>query len=243
MGFREERAAGVRATPVRALDEGRRPSSAKSKRSPAAFFCRPRPGVRSARWASSCASAGMYVPAAALHTGTLRNPGALLFRRRPGTSPGGALPVGRDRRHAGRLGSRARPWPACASRRASPIRAPWTGSISPCASRFPTPASARCDRCCWRGRRRRACSSKLDSLAALEEWRAFELTPKDWAARFPHCAICSVRRRRSRRDARMALQWRSQAQALDASTKRSEEAAAGLRCGPRDRSRRRTGAR
>ena len=29
---------------------------------------------------------------------------------------------------------------------------------------------------------------KLDSLAALEEWRAFVLTPKDWAARFSHTA-------------------------------------------------------
>jgi ATP-dependent helicase/DNAse subunit B len=52
---------------------------------------------------------------------------------------------------------------------------------------------------------------KLDSLAALEEWRAFTLTPKNWAARFStlrHLFVPSPPAELATHD--LALQWRSQ---------------------------------
>jgi RecB family exonuclease len=56
---------------------------------------------------------------------------------------------------------------------------------------------------------------KLDSLAGLEEWRGFTLTPKDWAARFG--TLRHLFRPAPPPDPathELALQWRSQAAAL-----------------------------
>jgi ATP-dependent helicase/DNAse subunit B len=70
---------------------------------------------------------------------------------------------------------------------------------------------------------------KLDSLAKLEEWRSFELHPKDWAAR------CKTLRNYFRpappsagaaHD--LALEWRSQSAALDAFDEALDEAALAL---------------
>ncbi len=56
---------------------------------------------------------------------------------------------------------------------------------------------------------------KLDSLAALEEWRAFALTPKDWAARFSTLrALFHPAPPGAHATHEMALQWRSQSTAL-----------------------------
>ncbi|MGD0771633.1 MAG: PD-(D/E)XK nuclease family protein [Candidatus Solibacter sp.] len=52
---------------------------------------------------------------------------------------------------------------------------------------------------------------KLDSLASLEEWRAFSLTPKDWAARFStlrHLFVPAPPAEPATHE--LALQWRSQ---------------------------------
>jgi ATP-dependent helicase/DNAse subunit B len=70
---------------------------------------------------------------------------------------------------------------------------------------------------------------KLDSLAKLEEWRAYSLHPRDWAARFKTL-------RNFFRPARpalpathdLALDWRSQAAALDAFDEAVGEAALAL---------------
>lgn len=70
---------------------------------------------------------------------------------------------------------------------------------------------------------------KLDSLAALEEWRSYSLHPKDWAARFrtlrnlfrPAQPIAGATHD-------VALDWRSQAAALDAFDEALDEAALAL---------------
>jgi len=56
---------------------------------------------------------------------------------------------------------------------------------------------------------------KLDSLAALEEWRAFVLTPKDWAARFSTLRnFFRPAQPAEPATHELALQWRSQSVAL-----------------------------
>ena len=56
---------------------------------------------------------------------------------------------------------------------------------------------------------------KLDSLAALEEWRAFVLTPKDWAARFSTLRnLFRPAQPAEPATHELALQWRSQSVAL-----------------------------
>jgi ATP-dependent helicase/DNAse subunit B len=70
---------------------------------------------------------------------------------------------------------------------------------------------------------------KLDSLAALEEWRTYSLHPKDWAARFrtlrnlfrPAQPVTGAAHD-------LALDWRSQAAALDAFDEALDEAALAL---------------
>ena len=66
---------------------------------------------------------------------------------------------------------------------------------------------------------------KLDSLAALEEWRAFALTPKDWAARFSTLrTLFRPAPPAASGTHEMALQWRSQsdrARSLRRSARRS----------------------
>ena len=68
---------------------------------------------------------------------------------------------------------------------------------------------------------------KLESIAALEEWRAFALTPKDWAARFRtlrHLFRPAPPAEPATHE--LALQWRSQAAALDLFDQALDEAAA-----------------
>lgn len=70
---------------------------------------------------------------------------------------------------------------------------------------------------------------KLDSLAALEEWRAFTLTPKDWAARFSTLRnLFRPARPTEPATHDLALQWRSQSAALDLFDEALAEAAAAL---------------
>ncbi len=57
---------------------------------------------------------------------------------------------------------------------------------------------------------------KLDALGALEEWRSFALTPKEWAARFRTLRnLFRVGQPADRMPHEMALLYRSQAAALD----------------------------
>jgi ATP-dependent helicase/DNAse subunit B len=70
---------------------------------------------------------------------------------------------------------------------------------------------------------------KLDSLAALEEWRGFTLTPRNWAARF--ATLRHLFRPAPPPDPathELALQWRSQATALDAFDEALADTAAAL---------------
>jgi ATP-dependent helicase/DNAse subunit B len=73
---------------------------------------------------------------------------------------------------------------------------------------------------------------KLDSLAAFEEWRGYELSPKAWAERF-HTLRSLFRPVRPRDGAthEIALEWRGQAEALDAFDEAVDEAAQALPAG------------
>ena len=71
----------------------------------------------------------------------------------------------------------------------------------------------------------------LERMAALEEWRSFDLAPKDWAARF--CTLRNLFRPNVGQVAEphsheMAMAWRSQAAALDRFDQAVEEAATAL---------------
>jgi ATP-dependent helicase/DNAse subunit B len=73
---------------------------------------------------------------------------------------------------------------------------------------------------------------KLDSLATIEEWRRFELEPKDWAARMQ--TLRNLFRPASPRDRashHMALEWRAQSDALDAFDQAAGHAAQSLPAG------------
>ena len=73
---------------------------------------------------------------------------------------------------------------------------------------------------------------KLDSLATLEEWRAFALTPKDWAARFSTLrTLFRPAPPAASGTHEMALQWRSQSTALGLFDEALAEAAAALDAG------------
>ena len=70
---------------------------------------------------------------------------------------------------------------------------------------------------------------KLESLAALEEWRAFTLTPKNWAARFStlrHLFRPAPPAEPATHE--FALQWRSQSAVLDLFDEALAEAASAL---------------
>ncbi|MCU1237173.1 MAG: ATP-dependent nuclease subunit B-like protein [Candidatus Solibacter sp.] len=70
---------------------------------------------------------------------------------------------------------------------------------------------------------------KLDSLSMLEEWRGFELAPKDWAARFATLrAIFRPSRPTEPITHEIALQYRSQAAVLDVFDEALDEAAQAL---------------
>jgi ATP-dependent helicase/DNAse subunit B len=70
---------------------------------------------------------------------------------------------------------------------------------------------------------------KLDSLAKLEEWRSFELRPKDWAARFKTLRnYFRPAPPAARATHELALEWRSQSAALDAFDEALDEAALAL---------------
>ena len=70
---------------------------------------------------------------------------------------------------------------------------------------------------------------KLDSLEKLEEWRAFSLRPKDWAARFRTLRnLFRPARPADGASHEFALDWRSQAAALDAFDEALDEAALSL---------------
>jgi ATP-dependent helicase/DNAse subunit B len=70
---------------------------------------------------------------------------------------------------------------------------------------------------------------KLDSLATLEEWRNFELTPKDWAERFATLrGIFRPARPMEPISHEIALQYRSQAAVLDVFDEALAEAAQAL---------------
>jgi ATP-dependent helicase/DNAse subunit B len=70
---------------------------------------------------------------------------------------------------------------------------------------------------------------KLDSLAALEEWRSYSLHPKDWAARFLTLRnLFRPARPASDASHARAIEWRSQAAALDAFDEALPEAALSL---------------
>ena len=67
---------------------------------------------------------------------------------------------------------------------------------------------------------------KIDSLAALEEWRALELAPKDWAARFATLrGLFKPARPADAMTHQLALQYRSQASVLDLFEEALHEAA------------------
>ncbi len=73
---------------------------------------------------------------------------------------------------------------------------------------------------------------KLDSLAALEEWRAFALTPRDWADRFSTLrTLFRPAPPAASGTHEMALQWRSQSTALGLFDEALAEASAALDAG------------
>ena len=70
---------------------------------------------------------------------------------------------------------------------------------------------------------------KLDALASLEEWRGYSLHPKDWAARFRTLRnLFRPARPAAAATHGMALEWRSQAAALEAFEEALDEAALAL---------------
>ena len=69
---------------------------------------------------------------------------------------------------------------------------------------------------------------KIDSLAALEEWSGFFMTPKDWAARFRTLRNLFRPGVAETADRSLVLQWKSQAAVLDHFEKAVEEAATAL---------------
>ena len=70
---------------------------------------------------------------------------------------------------------------------------------------------------------------KLDALAALEEWRSYSLRPKDWAGRFQSLRdLFRPARPAPEASHSLALEWRSQAAALDAFDEALDEAAVSL---------------
>jgi ATP-dependent helicase/DNAse subunit B len=70
---------------------------------------------------------------------------------------------------------------------------------------------------------------KIDSLAALEEWRSFSLLPKDWATHFQTLRnYFRLARPREAADHQLALQYRSQAAVLDVFDECLTEAALAL---------------
>ena len=70
---------------------------------------------------------------------------------------------------------------------------------------------------------------KLDSLAALEEWRGYSLLPKDWAARFRTLRnLFRPARPADTATHEQALEWRGQAAAMDAFDEALDEAALSL---------------
>jgi ATP-dependent helicase/DNAse subunit B len=69
----------------------------------------------------------------------------------------------------------------------------------------------------------------IDSLRTLEEWRSFEMTPADWAARFRTLRnLFRPARPQGDEDRALALEWRSQAAALDLLDEAFDEAAQAL---------------
>ena len=73
---------------------------------------------------------------------------------------------------------------------------------------------------------------KLDALAALEEWRSYQIAPRDWAARFHGLRnLFRPARPRDRATHEEALEWRGQAAALDAFDEAADEAAQALPAG------------
>jgi hypothetical protein len=68
---------------------------------------------------------------------------------------------------------------------------------------------------------------RLEALGEIEEWRAFALEPKDWAARL-RMLRNQFRPSRPEPNARRAAIWRSQAAALDAFDQALDEAAMAL---------------
>jgi ATP-dependent helicase/DNAse subunit B len=70
---------------------------------------------------------------------------------------------------------------------------------------------------------------KIDSLAALEEWRSFSLVPKDWVTHFQTLRnYFRLARPREAADHQLALQYRSQAAMLDVFDECLAEAAQAL---------------
>jgi ATP-dependent helicase/DNAse subunit B len=70
---------------------------------------------------------------------------------------------------------------------------------------------------------------KLESIAALEEWRAFTLTPRNWAARFSTLRhLFRPARPVEPATHELALQWRSQSAVLDLFEQALAEAASAL---------------
>ena len=174
-------------------------------------------------------AAGNLRARSALHAGPFRHSGALLLR----------FPLDRHavtRFLAGAVDAmlggwdHARPWPCCAWRRASPIPAPDRFDFA-VREQLPNAGLGALKRLAGEGDRCDAgCSMRWP---AIEEWRAFSLTPKDWAARFAPAQPLPAARSARDRWRPIALEWRSQAAVLDA-----------VRRGPRrSRRRARSGAR
>ncbi|MEO8371136.1 MAG: PD-(D/E)XK nuclease family protein [Candidatus Solibacter sp.] len=69
---------------------------------------------------------------------------------------------------------------------------------------------------------------KLDSIAAIEEWRGFLLTPLNWAARLATLRALFRPARPEFQSHELALQWRSQAVVLNRFEEALQEAAAAL---------------
>ncbi len=73
---------------------------------------------------------------------------------------------------------------------------------------------------------------KLDALAALEEWRSYQIAPRDWAARFRMLrTLFRAAAPRDRATHEMALEWHRQAAALEAFDGAVNEAALALPAG------------
>ena len=73
---------------------------------------------------------------------------------------------------------------------------------------------------------------KLDGLAALEEWRRYEMEPKDWAARFKTLRnFFRPTRPPAQATHEMVLEWRGQGEALDAFEESLDEAVQALPAG------------